>query len=228
MFTFSPWYWLIIATALLGWYAQRRVRQVYDEYSANPNSREVSGLEAARLLLSYYGLGKVSIEQAQGQLTDHYDPQSKILRLSDGVANGRSVTSLGIVAHEVSHAAQDAEGYRFMRWRGAMANRLSQLTQLSGAVFVGGILFGFTPLMYLGGVMLAALTLFGLVTLPVEYNASRRALASLEDTGLAVGSEADGARRVLRAATFTYLAGLARQLASFLFFVFVILAAQQA
>jgi Zn-dependent membrane protease YugP len=224
----NPWYLAIIATALLGWIAQKRVKDIYDRYSADPNSQNISGLEAARLLLSSCNLNNVRIEVVQGRLTDHYDPQAKILRLTDGVANGRSVTSLSIVAHEVGHAAQDAEGYRFMRLRGVMANRLSRLAQLSGVVFVGGILFSITPLMYLGGLMLGALTFFSLVTLPVERNASTRALTALEKTSLAVGDEIDNARRVLRVAAFTYLAGLARQSANLLFFVVVILAAQGA
>lgn len=222
----NPWYLAIVGTALLGWFAQQRVRDIYDRHSADPSSRGLSGLEAARQLLAYYNLNNVAIEPAKGRLTDHYDPQAKILRLSDGVMNGRSVTSLSIVAHEVGHAAQDAEGYRFMQLRGTMANRLGQMSQWSGAIFVGGMLFGFTPLMCLGGVMLAALTLFGLVTLPVERNASQRAMASLEEAGLAVGDEVDGARRVLQAAAFTYLASLARQVATFLFFVAVIMAAR--
>jgi uncharacterized protein len=225
-FITNPWYLAIIMTALMGWLAQRRVRRVYDRYSADANSRDISGLEAARLLLTFYGLGNVRLEQTRGLLTDHYDPQKKVLRLSDGVANGRSITSLSIVAHEVGHAIQDAKGYHYMHLRRKMADRLQQLSQWSGAIFVGGVLFGFTPLMYLGGVMLAALTLFGLVTLPVERNASQRALTALQETDLATGDEVHSARRVLQAAAFTYLVGLARQLATFLFFVVVIMTAR--
>jgi uncharacterized protein len=222
----NPWYLAIIATALLGWLAQRRVRGIYNRYSADANSRGVSGLEAARQLLTFYNLDNVRLEQTEGHLTDHYDPQKKILRLSDGVANGRSITSLSIVAHEVGHAIQDAEEYHYMQLRSKMAGRLQRLSRWSGAIFIGGMFFGFTLLMALGGVMLAALTLFALVTLPVERNASRRALAALQETGLAIRDEVDGARRVLQAAAFTYLAGLARQAATFLFFVVVILAAR--
>jgi Zn-dependent membrane protease YugP len=223
---FNPLYLLLIVPALLGWYAQERVRKIYEKQGAQPNSLGVSGLEVAKYLLSHYGLAHVAIERAEGHLTDHYDPQSKRLRLSDGVANGRSVTALGIVAHEVGHAVQDAEGYRFVQVRTSLARRVSQVTQWSSFIFVGGMLFGIPILMGLGGVMLAGLTLLALVTLPVERNASDRALASLKQMGLADAEEVQGVRHVLRAASFTYLAALGQRLATFLFFVVAVAAAR--
>lgn len=219
-------YVLIIVPALLGMLAQQRVRAIYEEYGGQPNRQEVNGLEIARRLLAYYGLTNVTIERADGHLTDHYDPQTKTLRLSDSVAKGHSVTSLGIVAHEVGHAAQDAEGYHFMRLRTSLAQRIGVVARWSSVVFIGGMLFGIPILMLLSGVFLAGLVLFMLVTLPVERNASDRALKSLEQAGLAAVEELAGVRRVLRAAAFTYLSGLGQRLGTFLFFVATILFAR--
>jgi Zn-dependent membrane protease YugP len=228
MFLLNPWYPLLIVPALLAWFARSRVREVYKKYGAVPNSRGLSGLAAARYLLAHHGLNDVAVERASGQLTDHYDPHSKTLRLSDGVANASTVTALGIVAHEVSHAVQHAEGYRYMRAREQMARWLAQAGGWSTLVFIGGIWFGNAILLALGGVMLAAMVVFAFVTLPVERNASTRAVAMLEQTGLAVGDEKAGAWQVLRAAAFTYLAALGQRLATFLFFVAVFGAARVA
>ncbi|HKZ83686.1 MAG TPA: zinc metallopeptidase [Anaerolineae bacterium] len=228
MFMFNPLYLLLILPALLAWFAQGRVRQVYKKYNAVSNSRGLSGLAAARYLLAHHGLNDVAVERASGQLTDHYDPQTRTLRLSDGVANASTVTALGIVAHEVGHAVQHAEGYRFMQARAQMARWLTQAGRWSTLVFIGGIWFGNLILLALGGVMLAAMVVFAVVTLPVERNASNRAVAMLDQTGLAVSGEGEGARQVLRAAAFTYLAALGQRLATFLFFVAVFGAARVA
>lgn len=222
----NPLYLLLIIPALLGWYAKSQVRKVYEEYGKRSNSRGDSGLEVARYLLSHHGLKDVSIERAEGHLTDHYDPQTKTLRLSDAVANGNSVTSMGIVAHEVGHAVQDAEGYRFMRLRTKASRRMSVAAQWSSFVFVGGMLFGSPLLMALGGVILAAMVIFSLITLPVERNASDRALKMLEQTGLAGSGERDGVKKVLRSAAFTYVSALAQRLGTFLVFVVVVAAAR--
>jgi uncharacterized protein len=225
MMSFNP-YLLLLVPMLLGLYTQTWVRKTYQKYEASPNGLGLTGLEAAKQLLARYGLTQVAIERTPGQLTDHYDPQSKKLRLSEGVAHGRSVTALGIVAHEVGHARQDAEHYRFMQWRTAMGNRLGQATLWSSFIFVGGMVFGIPILMALGGLLLAGMVLFALVTLPVERNASDRALASLQQMGLAAGQELKGARRVLRAAAFTYLAALSQRLGTFLFFVVLVVLAR--
>jgi uncharacterized protein len=222
----NPVYLLLIGSALLAWYAQARVRQVHERFGAVENSKGASGVEVAQALLAYHGLTDVKVERTPGHYTDHYDPQANLLRLSDGVAHGCSLTSLGIVAHEVGHAVQDAEGYHFMRVRSFLAQRVGAMTQWSSLIFVGGMLFGIPSLMVLGGVLLAGLTIFSLVTLPVERNASDRALASLKQAGLAMAEELDAVRQVLRAAAFTYLTALGQRLATFLFFVVVVGAAR--
>jgi uncharacterized protein len=218
----NPLYLLLIVPALLGWYAQSHVRRVYDEYGKRPSSRGSTGREVARYLLAHHGLNGMVIERAEGHLTDHYDPHTKTLRLSDAVATGSSVTSMGIVAHEVGHAVQDAEGYRFMRVRTTAANRLSVAAQWSSFIFLGGMVFGIPLLMALGGALLAAMVLFSVITLPVERNASDRALKMLEQTGLAGVAERQGVKKVLRSAAFTYAGALAQRLGSFLMFVVVI------
>lgn len=226
----SSWmfYLLIVAPALLTWYAQSRVKSTYRRYEEQHTGSGLSGLETAQRLLAHYRLFNVAVERTPGRLTDHCDPTSKTLRLSEGVAGGRSITSTGVVAHEVGHAIQDAEGYRLMQVRIRIGTRLGTLTQWSSLVFIGGMLFGLPIFMALGGLLLAGLVLFSLVTLPLERNASTRALALLTETGL-VADEAErlAVQTVLRAAAFTYAAGLGRQLANFLFFVFVIVVARE-
>lgn len=202
------------------------MRRIYEKYSAAPNQHGENGSQIAKALLDFHHLGSVSTERIPGYLTDHYDPQKNVLRLSDGVANGRSITSLGIVAHEIGHAKQDAEGYRFMRLRTFLAQRLGVVTQFSSIAFIGGMVFHIQGLMLLSGIIMAGMLLFSLVTLPVERNASRRALDSLEQTGLTVGDERDQVQQVLNAAALTYLASVSQQLGTFMFFVLMVGLAQ--
>ena len=226
MFTFNPLYLLLLVPMLIAWWSQAKVRKIYEEFNAKPNRQGYNGMDIARRLLDHYELTGIKIERISGYLTDHYDPQANILRLSDGVANGSSITSLGIVAHEIGHAAQDAENYRFMRLRTFLAIRVGQVTQWSSIAFIGGWIFGVPLLMAFSGIIMAAMVVFSLVTLPVERNASDRALASLDQSGLAVGEERDGVRQVLRAAVFTYLAGLTQQIGRFLFFIVMVAVAK--
>jgi uncharacterized protein len=219
------WYLLLIVPALLTWYAQARVRRVYDKHGDQENSTGATGREIAQALLDKQGLEDVKIELAKGRLTDHYDPQAKVLRLTEDVANGRSVTAASIVSHEVGHAVQDAEGYRFMRLRTRMSRVVSRVAQWSSIAFVGGMFFGVPLLMGVSGLILAALVIFTLVTLPVERDASKRALAMLEDLGLASAGEKSSANQVLRAAALTYLTALGQRLATFLFFAAMVGAA---
>ncbi len=217
--SFNPLYLLLIIPMLLTWWSQSKVRQTYEEYGERPNRLGLSGTEAATRLLAHLGLSSLRIERISGYLTDHYDPRKKTLRLSDGVARGSSITSLGIVAHEVGHAAQDAQRYRFMRLRTALSRRIGQVTGWSSIAFVGGWIFGVPLLMAFSAAMMAGMVVFSLVTLPVERNASDRALKSLEETGMAAPEEIGGVRKVLRAAAFTYLTGLGQRLGRLMFFV---------
>lgn len=224
MFTFNPLYLLLFVPMLFAWWAQAKLRKIYEQHNQGPDRLGVSGQEIARHLLDQHELRNVRIERTPGYLTDHYDSQANTLRLSDGVANGCSVTSLGIVAHEVGHAVQDAEDYHFMRLRTFLSRRIRMITQWSSIAFIGGWVFDIPVLMGLSGLILAALLVFSLVTLPVERDASLRALASLQTAGLAVGEEREGVRQMLNAAAFTYLAALAQQMGTFLFFVVMVAA----
>jgi Zn-dependent membrane protease YugP len=218
-------YLLLIVPALLAWYAQSRVRRVYDRHGEEENSLGATGREIARALLDRQDLDGVTVEAATGRLTDHYDPRGRVLRLTEDVANGRSVTAASIVGHEVGHAVQDAEGYRFMRIRVRLSDVVGRVARWSSLAFAGGMLFGIPLLMGVSGLILVALVVFTLLTLPVERDASKRALVMLEEIGLATPGEKSGASRVLRAAGLTYLTALGRQLGSLVFFAAVVGAA---
>jgi len=220
---FDVWYFIFAFPALaLALYAQWKVRSAYSKYSQIPNERGISGYEAARELLRANGLHHVTIEGTPGELTDHYDPRSKVLRLSPGVANGRSVAALGIVAHEVGHAMQDAQAYALLRLRSALVPAVNVGSSLGVWLFFLGLILNFTNLAMLGVMMFAVAVVFALVTLPVELNASSRAMAMLRNYGLLGPRDLKGARAVLNAAALTYVAALAQALTQLLYFLFVL------
>jgi Zn-dependent membrane protease YugP len=210
---------LLLVPVLAGFWAQRRVQAVVGRYRRVPNRLGVSGAELARGLLDAHGLQRVRLELAPGALSDHYDGAAGALRLSAGIARERSVASLAIAAHEVSHAYQDAEGSRFYRFRRTVGEPLARVAPWSGFLFVGGFLFRIPALMILAILYVAGLLVFALATLPVELGASRRAIRLLRGARLADEEEAGEVERVLRAAALTYLAGLLRQLGLFLVLV---------
>ena len=210
-------------------WAQSRVSSAYNKYSKVRNMSGLTGAQAAQTLLEYNGLREVRIEGAKGRLTDHYDPRHKVLRLSADVARLPSVAALGIVAHEVGHAAQDKLGYAPMRIRSALvpaANLGSRFGFI--CVILGLILFAFNvafgeTLAWVGVWLFAAAVLFALVTLPVEYNASNRGRQMLQATGLVSAKEYQGASTVLSAAALTYVAALLQAVAQLFFFLFLVL-----
>ena len=212
---------LILVPFLLGLGVQRLLRSVFSRYRAVPNQAGASGADVARELLDAHGLRQVRLELVPGFLTDHYDGEAQTLRLSNVVASERSVAALGIAAHEVSHAYQDAEGNRAYRARQKVGEPLAQLAPWSGFILIGGFWFGVPVLILLSLAYAAGLVLFALATLPVEIGASRRAVGLLEDTRLAEQSEARGVRRVLTAAALTYVVGLLDRLGLFLALVFI-------
>jgi Zn-dependent membrane protease YugP len=218
MFFFDPLYFVFLAPAIiLSLFAQWRVRSTYQQYSQVPNQQNIPGARAARYLLDSAGLSHVQVEHVPGELSDHYDPTSKILRLSDGVINSTSVAALGIVAHECGHAVQDAKGYAPMRVRGAIVPAVNIGSGLGPLLIMIGIgltffvgVSNFSIWLIWGGIILFALAaVFALVTLPVELDASSRAMQMLTNTGLVDKTEYGQARSVLNAAALTYVAGLA-------------------
>jgi Zn-dependent membrane protease YugP len=216
-------FWLLLLVPLIaGLLVQRRVRSVFARYRAVANRAGLSGAELARRLLDAHGLGRVLIETTPGFLTDHYDGSAGRLRLSEAVAGERSVAALGIAAHEVSHAYQDAEGSRVYRVRVAVGEPLARLAPFSGFFFIGGFWFDIPILMALSIAYVAGMVLFALATLPVEFGASRRALGLLRGNGLTDAEETGEVGRVLKAAALTYVVGLLQQLG--LLFALVLIA----
>jgi len=203
--------------------AQFKVQSAYRKYSQKSNWRGISGLEAARYLLSSAGLNHIRVEGAPGQLTDHYDPRSRALRLSPQVAHSRSVAALGIVAHEVGHAMQDAQAYAPLRWRTGLVPAVNIGSWLGPILFLIGFLMRAPSLAWVGVLFFAGSAVFALITLPVELNASGRALQMLRTAGLVTGGqETEGVKSVLNAAALTYVAALAQALSTLLYYVFLL------
>ena len=227
MFIWDPRYLLFALPALLlAFYAQFRVQSAYNRYSRKPNRRGLTGYEAARVLLRSAGLDFIRVERASGLLGDHYDPGKKVLRLSPGVAEGRSVAALGIVAHEVGHALQDAADYTPLRLRSGLVPAVQIGSWLGPIIFFAGFflsgLTGSTVIAWLGLFLFAGTVVFALITLPVEFNASKRALQLLRAYQLADGQELRETKAVLDAAALTYVAALAQALSTLLYYVFLL------
>jgi uncharacterized protein len=217
--------WLALLVPVLGGFlAQRRVKSVFARYGAVANRAGVTGAELARTLLDAHGLRQVRLELAPGFLSDQYDGAKHVLRLSEAVARERSVAALGIAAHEVSHAYQDAEGSRVYRARRAVGEPLARLAPWSGLFFIGGFWLGIPLLMAVSVVYAVGLVLFALATLPVEFGASHRAVTLLRGAGMTDAEETGEVQSVLTAAALTYVAGLASQLGFLLALVLIAVA----
>ncbi len=209
---------------LLAMWAQSRVQGAYKRYLQVPNSTGISGVQAAEQLLRAGGMGNVSIEGTQGELTDHYDPQSDTLRLSSGVANSRSVAAISIVAHEVGHAQQDKTQYPLLRLRSGIVPIVQISSALGPIVFFAGLVLQWSGLAWLGILLFSAGAVFSLLTLPVEKDASSRALQMLQGTGLVSGGqELAAAAKVLDAAAWTYVAAVVQTMSTLLYYVFVLM-----
>jgi len=223
MFFWNPYYLLFMAPAfLLVMFAQMWVNNTYRKWSQVPNRLGLRGGEAAQRLLQNAGLSRVKLEATSGRLSDHYDPRSDVLRLSNGVANGQSVASLAIAAHEIGHALQDRDNYGPLRFRAALVPAVQIGSNLGWILIFAGLLlqgsFG-SQLATIGLLTFAMGTMFALATIPVEINASSRAKALLRSSGLiTTQQEQDGVERVLRAAAFTYIAALAASLLQLLYY----------
>ncbi|WP_303860077.1 zinc metallopeptidase [Alkalibaculum bacchi] len=197
---------ILIPGLILAAFAQWNVSSTYNKYLRVANSRGITGGEAARKLLLNNGITDVSVELVGGKLSDHYDPRKKVLRLSHEVYNGRSVASVSIAAHEVGHAIQHNRGYAPLKLRSAIAPVAAFASNSAWYLFIIGLFFNFTGLMELGIVFFTGAILFNIITLPVEFNASRRAIAQLDQNVILYDEDGPGARRVLNAAALTYVA----------------------
>ncbi|MCM3761244.1 zinc metallopeptidase [Alkalihalobacillus oceani] len=188
-------------------WAQMKVKSAYRKYSQVPASSGMTGAQVARKILDDNGLFNVRIEEVRGQLTDHYDPRSKVVRLSSDNYHGTSVAGAAVAAHEVGHAMQDAEDYAFLRFRHALVPVAGFGSNASFFLILAGILFQASGLLLLGIVAMAAAVLFQVVTLPVEFNASNRAMEQIVSVGVIRNDEERETRKVLNAAALTYVAG---------------------
>lgn len=199
----------ILPCIIISLICQANVSSAFSKYSKIPNSRRMTGAQAAEFVLRQNGVVGVQIEHVSGKLSDHFDPRTNVIRLSDSVYNSTSVAAVGVAAHEAGHACQHAENYLPNRIRSAVLPIARVGSQLSWIFIIVGLLFtakvGYVML-YIGIILFSASVLFTLATLPVEFNASKRALACIRETGLMVGDEYKGAKRMLQAAAMTYVA----------------------
>lgn len=218
---------LVLPAVLFSLWASSKVNNTFAKYKNSFNSRRITGAQAARWVLDRNGLSNVRIEHIQGSLTDHYDPSTNIVRLSDDVYDNCSTVAVGIACHEVGHAIQHATNYAPVKIRTAIVPITNIGAKLSVPLILIGLLlasFGevFIMLAYLGVACFALSTVFQLVTLPTEFNASNRALKTIDETGLLRGEEYDEAKKVLTAAALTYVAALAVSLTQLLRFIIIV------
>ncbi len=209
-FYYDPTYIILLPAILLAAFAQMRVQSTYSKFSKVGNRRGLTGAAAARKILDRNGLSHVRIERVNGNLTDHYDPRTNVVRLSDGVYDSASIAAVGIAAHEVGHAVQHNQGYYPIKLR----NTVLPVAQIASSlaiplVILGIIISAFEVLIPIGIIMYTAVVAFQLVTLPVELNASRRALTTVYDLGCLDEDETKNAKKVLSAAALTYVAAAA-------------------
>ncbi len=197
---------LVLPGLLLGMWAQYKVKSSFQKYSKVYSASGYSAEGIARMLLNNGNCGNVGLQQTRGNLTDHYDPKANVLRLSESVYGSRSVAAIGVAAHECGHAMQQSEGYAPLKLRSLLVPVVNLGSNLYFPIFLLGILFSWEPLTYVGIACFGLTLLFALVTLPVEFNASARALRVLRSGGYLNENELQGAKAVLDAAALTYVA----------------------
>ncbi|MDR3136011.1 MAG: zinc metallopeptidase [Coriobacteriales bacterium] len=210
---------LIIIVMVLGFGAQALIRATYNKWNKVKLSAGPSGAEAARKMLDAHGLSQVSVTQVEGTLSDHFDPRTNVVSLSSEVYQSRSVAAVAVACHECGHAVQTAHQYMPARIRSAIVPVVSVASNLWVIVLLAGIFLSMLNLIYIAIAMFAAVLVFQIVTLPVEFDASRRALAFIRTSGWLAPSENTGAARVLRAAALTYVAAALASLLQLLYFI---------
>lgn len=205
---FHPSYFLLIPGMILVWWAQQRVQSTYRKYSQIQSSLGLTGAEVAETILKRMGVQNVTVESIAGELTDHYDPSAKAVRLSEVVYGSSSLAAAAVAAHECGHVLQDVKGYKPMNIRAALVPAVNLGSNLGPLLIFGGLFLGALGGIFIkiGIVLFASVIVFHLVTLPVEFDASSRALRIIDELGILQGEENRGARKVLNAAAFTYVA----------------------
>lgn len=199
---------LVVPAIIISLIAQANVKKTYAEMSRVANKKKLTGAQAAYNVLKYYGITDVKIEPTQGQLTDHYNPKSNVISLSSKVYSGTSVASVGIACHEAGHAAQHAQNYMPIKVRNAILPFANFGSSFGVMLAIFGYILGFGLLQNVGIILFACVTLFQLVTLPIEFNASNKAIKVIENTGMLYDDEVPKAKKVLFAAAMTYVASL--------------------
>lgn len=219
---FDLYYLILVVPAMLfaGW-AQMQVSSTFDQYSKVRSSRGITAAQVARRILDANRLQQVRVERIAGKLTDHFDPSSGVIRLSDDVYGSSSVAAIGVAAHECGHAVQHAQKYAPMQLRAAIIPVTNLGSKLSIPLFVAGLILSYQPLCNIGLLLFSLAAIFQLVTLPVEFDASARALRTLEKERFLESSELRGSKRVLKAAALTYVAALVVSLAQLLRLVLI-------
>lgn len=205
MFYYDSTILLLIPALLLSFYAQSKVMRTYGKYLRYENSKNLTGMEVARRILDSNNLYNVEIVETSGELSDHYDPRTKKVNLSPAVYRGNSISSMSIAAHEVGHAIQDSVGYYPLKFRSALAPVASLSSHVVWILIMLGFMLQIMSLINIGIILFSIVVLFQIITLPVEFNASKRALDNLK-TGFVSEYEISGSREVLKAAALTYVA----------------------
>lgn len=203
---FDPTFIILIPAMIFAMYAQTKISTTFNKFLRVRSSYGYTGHEVARRILDANGLYDVPVEMVRGQLTDHYDPRSRVLRLSQQVYNGNSLASAGVAAHECGHALQHSEGYAPLVVRNAIAPIAAIGSQAAWFLIIAALILNMMKLFTLGIYLFGAAVIFQIITLPVEYNASNRAIEALRSYGLVGAGEEEGARKVLSAAALTYVA----------------------
>ena len=220
LFYYDYTYWMMLLPVLLiTVYAQAKVNSSFKRYSRVTNRRYLTGAQAAEAVLRRHGVYGVRIERVAGNLTDHYDPRTNMIRLSQSVYDSPTIAAVGVAAHEAGHAVQYAVGYGPIRLRSALIPVTQVGSQFGIILLILGIVMSFEPLFLAGIVLFGATTVFQLVTLPVEYNASHRAIETIESAHLLDDDELVGAKKVLSAAALTYVAALLTSVVQLLRFI---------
>ncbi len=207
---------LVVPVIILSLIVQVVLKSTYAKYSKVGNMRNITGAQAAQLVLNHYGITDVVILPGRGTLTDHYDPTKKKIVLSEGVYNSTSIAAIGVACHEAGHAAQHAQGYVPIKIRNSILPVCNLGSTLSMPLLLIGVFISFYPLIWIGIAFFSFTAIFQLATLPVEFNASSRAISVIESNGLLAAQEQKGAVKVLKAAAMTYVAALAVSLANLL------------
>lgn len=207
---------LVIPAMILAVWAQFKVKSTYNKFSKVSNNKGITGAYAAQAVLTHYGITDVRIEQVSGKLTDHYDPKAKVIRLSQGVYGSTTIAAVGIACHEAGHAAQHAQNYAPIKIRNSLVPVCNIGSTLGIPLAILGYFLGFEPLISIGLLLYAAIALFQVITLPVELNASKRAMKVIDETGLLYDDEQGGAKKVLIAAAMTYIASMLVAIANLL------------